>query len=145
MKPWTLLIAALLAVSLPLAALADKPAHAGKGHGHGNGKAHDRQAARHDGPVVVPSRRAATACPPGLAKKDPPCIPPGQARKSAGLAVGDRIDWSRVHIVRRPGLYGLADAPSGQSYAIVDGRLVRVDDGTARILSIIRGVDALLD
>ncbi|HRO13718.1 MAG TPA: hypothetical protein PLL33_01490 [Paracoccus sp. (in: a-proteobacteria)] len=144
MKPWTLLIAALLAVSQPLAALADKPAHAGKGNGHGNGKAHAPQVMRHDGPVVVPSRRAATACPPGLAKKNPPCIPPGQARE-AGWEVGDRIDWDRAHVVRRPGLYGLAEAPSGQRYAIIDGRLVRVDNDTARILAIIRGVTALLD
>ena len=81
-------------------------------------------------------------CPPGLAKKSPACVPPGQARN--GL-VGRVVDWRDVHVVRKPGLYGLAQAPSGQNYAIVDGRLVRIDSRTAKVLSIIRTVDAILD
>ena len=59
--------------------------------------------------------------------------------------VGRVVDWRDVHVVRKPGLYGLAQAPSGQNYAIVDGRLVRIDSRTAKVLSIIRTVDAILD
>ncbi|WP_167626654.1 RcnB family protein [Paracoccus luteus] len=167
------LLAGLMAATLPLSALADKPAHAG-GNNSGNGnkgqsqhsaKARDhapqlrrapvvviRDTDRRRDPVVVvdPDRPARTlvqrACPPGLAKKSPACVPPGQARKMDGrVVVGDRIDWNHVHVVTRPGLYGLTEPPRGQRYAIVDGRLVRVDSGTARILSIIRLVEALLD
>jgi hypothetical protein len=32
-------------------------------------------------------------CPPGLAKKDNGCLPPGQARQIAGDAAADRYDW----------------------------------------------------
>ena len=165
----TALLAGLLAATLPLAALADKPGHAGgKGNGHGKGKhaarvQSDRRAPemRRDPVVVVRDRAwgsvvvvdrgdppvrvmAQRACPPGLAKKDPACVPPGQAGKG-GIVVGDRIDWDRAHVVTRPGLYGLAVPPPGQRYAVVDGRLVRIDEDSARILSIVRLVDALLD
>ena len=69
-------------------------------------------------------------------------MPPGQARN--GL-VGRVMNWRDVHLVRKPGLYGLADAPDGQRYAIGAGRLVRIDAGTAKVLSVIRAVDAILD
>lgn len=169
-RPFPFLAAAVLTVSVPLSALADKPAHAGKnGNGHAKverkikhkaHKAHKsvspRQAAERevrrggvipvvvgDTPVVVAPRRIVQNCPPGLAKKDPPCVPPGQAKKGRG--VGNVVDWDHVHIVTRPGLYGLSEPPNGQRYAIVDGRLVRVDSQTSKILSIIRLVDAILD
>lgn len=119
-------IAIALALALPAAAQADRPPHAGGKNGRGpvTGVADDRH------------------CPPGLAKKSPACVPPGQARQ--GL-IGRVLDRDRIHYVRKPGLYGLADAPDGQRYAIVDGRLVRIDAGTAKVLSVIRAVDAILD
>lgn len=91
-------------------------------------------------PAVM--RLAQPHCPPGLAKKNPPCVPPGQARQAA---VGAVIDLGSVHLVSRPGLYGLGEPPKGQRYAVVNGRLMRVDRETGRILSIIRIVDAILD
>lgn len=114
------LFAGALALSLPGAASADS--------GHKSGK--------------FVTANAAARCPPGLAKKSPACVPPGQARK--GL-VGSVVDWSDVHVVRKPGLYGLANAPNGQRYAIVNGKLVRIDSQTAKVLSVIRAVDAILD
>lgn len=86
----------------------------------------------------------AQGCPPGLAKKSPACVPPGQAKRNA-VRVGDVVDLRRVHIVTQPGAYGLSVPPSGDRYAIVDGRLVRVDSGTGKILSILRLIDAILD
>lgn len=174
LRPFPAFAAAIMALSLPMAALADKPAHAGNGHGKTNverkikHKSHKNaqkpkqarkaveRAARAAAvaavpvvvgsghPVVVPpvTRVQARHCPPGLAKKDPACIPPGQAKK---MGVGGVVDWDHVHIVRRPGLYGLTDAPKGQRYAIVDGRLVRIDESTRKILSVIRLVDTILD
>ncbi|RNF33483.1 hypothetical protein A7A09_016755 [Paracoccus methylarcula] len=85
-------------------------------------------------------------CPPGLAKKSPSCVPPGQAKKHGiRLGVGDFIDWDDVHIVTRPGRYGLSMPPDGNRYAIVDGQLVRVNRDSGKILSILRLVDAILD
>lgn len=154
LRPLTAATVALLALTLPAATLADKPAHAGKGHGKGKHtververRAHARQddvrrAVRQASrPVVV---HAQAGCPPGLAKKNPACVPPGQARKHI-RAVGDSIDWDDVHVITRPGLYGLGVPPSGQRYAIVDGRLVRVDRETGRILSVVRMMNAILD
>ena len=83
-------------------------------------------------------------CPPGLARKSPSCVPPGQAKKS-GLRVGDVIDLGSAHIVTRPGAYGLSTPPAGDRYAIVDGRLVRVDPDSGKVLSILRLIDAILD
>lgn len=96
-------------------------------------------------------------CPPGLAKKDPACVPPGQARARSDdrrhydrdrrdhLRTGDIIDLRHVHIVTRPGLYGLNDPRRNERYAVVDGRLVRVDESTGKVLNIIRLIDAILD
>ena len=154
MRPVTALAAALSMMLLPVAAVADKPAHAG-----GNAKkaqkierkverrtgkrAQERaQTGRAPVAIMAPGRAMANVCPPGLAKKSPACVPPGQAKKDM---VGSVVRWNDVHIVTRPGLYGLGDPPSGQRYAVVDGRLVRVDRDTGRILSILRLVDAILD
>jgi hypothetical protein len=63
-----LLLVAAAGLTLPGAALAD-PGH-GRGHGHGNGVGNEQG-----------------GCPPGLAKKNNGCLPPGQARK---LARGQR-------------------------------------------------------
>ncbi|SET42774.1 RcnB family protein [Paracoccus homiensis] len=88
----------------------------------------------------------AQGCPPGLAKKSPSCVPPGQAKKiSRGFVVGDVIDIRRAHVVSHPGRYGLSNPPEGDLYVVKDGRLVRVDGRTGQILSILRVVDALLD
>ncbi len=91
-------------------------------------------------PVVLPGFGAAYACPPGLAKKDPPCIPPGQARKGA-----------RIHVAERDALYFLDDyprydlpgLPDGQRYAVVDDRIVVIDAESYEILQLIRVFRAL--
>ena len=126
----------------------------------GNGKGNGHKKARVEHSVVVIDRDrdrvvsrdrdiVVANCPPGLAKKNPPCIPPGQARRGngehRGLSVGDVLDWDDIHIVNQPGLYGLGNPPDGNRYAIVDGRLVRVESETGRLLSIIRLVNAILD
>lgn len=121
------LVALTMAIAAPMASAKDHRAN----HEQRNGNA-----------------RVVGHCPPGLAKKDPACVPPGQARATRDhyqLRVGDVIDLQHVHIVTRPGLYGL-DAPrSSDRYAVVNGRLVRVDESTGKILTIIRLVEAILD
>ena len=88
-------------------------------------------------------------CPPGLAKKDPPCVPPGQAKKRSGsddwrIDVGRSLE-GRDYVVVRSWQYGLEPAPRGSDYAVYDGMLVRIDEDTAEVLDLIRAVQAIAD
>ena len=74
-------------------------------------------------------------CPPGLAKKNPPCVPPGQAKKL--YRVGDRYyndDYLSDYDRRR---YNLPRLGSGESYYRVGDSLIRVDNETREILELI--------
>jgi hypothetical protein len=80
----------------------------------------------------------ATGCPPGLAKKDPPCIPPGLAAPNAGAGdVPDDpygIDESLpagYTIVLDPKLY----APNDRAQFVREGdEIYRVDAITGEVL-----------
>lgn len=72
------LLAGAAALGIAGAAVA-KP---GNGHGYGHGNPH---AYGYEGPVGY----GHGGCPPGLAKKNPSCMPPGQAKKLYG--VGQRL------------------------------------------------------
>lgn len=81
-------------------------------------------------------------CPPGLAKKNPPCVPPGLAKK---WRVGDRYDgdWDPVRDWRR---YDLSRPRRGEDWIRVsDDVMLRVDDETRMVISIIRLADLLTD
>ncbi|RDW12549.1 hypothetical protein [Paracoccus thiocyanatus] len=67
------------------------------------------------------------------------------ADRPAVLRVGDRLEEVRLHMVTRPGLYGMSQAPDGSRYGIVDGKLIRYDPESAQVLSIIRQVDRIVD
>lgn len=81
------------------------------------------------------------ACPPGLAKKSPACIPPGQARKSGHDYVGHRLIGDYV-IVTTPERYGLDPR---HRYARQDGYLFRIDRDTMEVLTLIGAVSAILN
>ncbi|UOA26898.1 transketolase [Pseudosulfitobacter sp. DSM 107133] len=90
-------------------------------------------------------------CPPGLAKKDPPCVPPGLAKQGVtydqwidhddGYYDGLLRDRTRVYRDRdiQPyddlllnstqiaNLFNLAPAPYGKRYALIDGMPVLLD------------------
>jgi hypothetical protein len=137
MRPRLPFTAALIAVALAAPALADKD------RGHGGQRAFHAQA----------------WCPPGLAKKSPACIPPGQAKKHARtyhdrdadwrygsdwnryIRIGDEIDdrWMRID---DPYRYGLN--PDYFYYRALD-RVFRIDPQTRQVLSFIGLVDALLN
>ncbi len=71
-------------------------------------------------------------CPPGLAKKAVPCVPPGQAKHR----IGDRFDYDDY---RRIDDYDRFDLPpiGGNEGYYRDGRIVyRVDRTTRRVLAI---------
>ena len=101
-------------------------------------------------------------CPPGLAKKDPPCVPPGLARKGMGYdewVSYEASDYDRYWLERRAllldgitrpaernwlqadeiaALYGLAPAPAGQRYALIDGLPVLLDEDDYTALLLLR-------
>lgn len=88
-------------------------------------------------------------CPPGLAKKDPPCVPPGLAKKGVTYEEWVTYDDDRIgelYLEQRDAylgsdivfgddrllltsdqiasLYGLRPAPSDKRYALIDGQPV---------------------
>jgi hypothetical protein len=95
-------------------------AHPGNGHGHGGGG---------------PQGYGIGGCPPGLAKKAIPCVPPGQAKKMYGvgqtlpLGVADPYSFGQIPNNLRS-QYGLT--PYG-SYYYGNGYLYRVDPRTMLI------------
>ena len=110
----------LALLALPGAALAHhKPGHSG-------GPSRGQPAA-----IVNPS---VGHCPPGLAKKDPPCIPPGQARHR-GYEVGDRFDGDLIFV--QPDRFGLPPLRDGEAYVRVGDSILRLDRNERLILDIV--------
>ena len=89
------------------------------------------------GKMVV--RVGAKHCPPGLAKKNNGCNPPGQVKHR--YRVGDRIDHD-YYVIRRPGRYGL---DPDESYFRVGDYVYRVDKETREVLDLIGAIAAVLD
>lgn len=90
---------------------------------------------------------APKGCPPGLAKKDPPCVPPGLAKQGVGtddwLRRGDYLDRDHDRL-RNPEIYGLPSIGGNEGY-YRDGRIVyRVDERTRRVIEWIELTDEIL-
>lgn len=119
--------------------------------GHGNGDAAEPAPVEHDHKARLDvdvsivlgdaERRIvrdhyASNCPPGLAKKNNGCLPPGQAKKryAVGKPIPDGVNLEVLPnevIVRLPGL------PPGYGYRVVDGDLVVVAVATLVVLDAI--------
>ncbi|MDF3605595.1 hypothetical protein PE067_05205 [Paracoccus sp. DMF-8] len=69
----------------------------------------------------------------------------GTAQSGGAFKIGARVDPQELHVVTRPGLYGMGHPPRGNSYGVVNGRLIRFDPDTMQLLSVIRDVDQILD
>lgn len=96
-------------------------------------------------------------CPPGLAKKATPCVPPGLAKKGVrapdydyireydGYRAGDRYVWTdRYDRIRDYDRYRLPRLDENETY-YRDGRFVlRVDNETRRVIELIRLADIVL-
>lgn len=65
---------------------------------------------------------------------------PGQTAQAdeAKLREGDMVPTGKAKLIERPGLYGLGPEQPGSRYAVVEGKLVRLDAKTLKILSILR-------
>ncbi|MFN3524901.1 MAG: hypothetical protein ACK4YU_02325 [Paracoccus sp. (in: a-proteobacteria)] len=75
----------------------------------------------------------------------PPPAAAAQQTSRPGIAVGDIAPRDQMHLVTRPGAYGLSDPPGTDRYAIVGGQLVRIDGASGKILSALRRVERILD
>ncbi|SFL39344.1 hypothetical protein [Shimia aestuarii] len=121
-----------LPMALAALALAATPAFAGNGNGKTKGP-------KHADPTYVAN------CPPGLAKKNPPCIPPGQAKKKypgyhPAYKNGDKI-LRDYKIIRDYDRYGLDDS---YLYYMVGREIFRMSPDTGRVIAFIGLADALL-
>ncbi|WP_428925523.1 hypothetical protein [Marinibacterium sp. SX1] len=125
MKP---ILIALLAGSMSLTAGAAL-ANNGNGKGNGHGNSHKSK-----GNVVQVTPTA--SCPPGLAKKNPPCVPPGQAKKyNPGQYINDYT------YIRNPGNYGL-----NNGYYVTAGNYVyRINKDTREVLNLVGAVADILN
>ncbi len=120
-----------LALSLAVLALC-----AGAADAEGKGKPSASQKA--------PAGLSSSHCPPGLAKKNPPCVPPGQAKDEDGAppyAVGERILDGWV-LVPDPDRYGILEPGT---YWRVGDHFFRVDRETGEVLAVLGVLSRLLD
>lgn len=76
-------------------------------------------------------------CPPGLAKKNNGCLPPGQAKKR--YVVGRALPTGVV-IGAVPSGIRLSRAPVGYSYAYVDGDILLIDAATRVVADVIENI-----
>lgn len=141
MKPVRLLSLAALAAALSVAC-APASADPGKNKGwKGHGK-HVEVRRQFDPRLPEVVYRA--DCPPGLAKKSPSCVPPGQAKKHApyyGTRVGDVLPGGSYVVIRDPRRYDL-EQRRGWDYYRDDDRIYRVDSSTRKILSVLNVIEA---
>ena len=123
----TILLAAAAAMAvLPVAAAADAQ---GRGHGRGHGNSH-----------ATGNRHGGAHCPPGLANRNPPCVPPGQARRHL-YSVGQRLPLDAGGLIGFGGLpRDLRDryeVPPGYRYIYRDDSIYVVDPRTRLVQDII--------
>lgn len=129
----------------------------GQGRGQGNpgsGKGPSQTAAPGNVNIVVTERDrgaiygyyrplyAAGNCPPGLAKKNNGCLPPGQAKKL--WAIGQPLSAGVVfYPLPAPLLGQLTPAPSGYQYVRVANDILMMAIGTQLIVSAIADLGAM--
>lgn len=88
-------------------------------------------------PILVGGKKKAH-CPPGLAKKAVPCVPPGQVKNR--YRVGDRIDRDYI-LINDPYRYGLN---RGSNYVRAGDYVYRIDPDTRKVLNLIGAVADIL-
>ncbi|MDN3713459.1 hypothetical protein QWZ10_20035 [Paracoccus cavernae] len=134
---------ASLILAAALGAVSSAPSFADPGNGRGNGKGNGARHSHDRGPERDHRNRAryVADCPPGLAKKDPPCIPPGQVGKRYGTRIGDTLRIGDYRLIRDRDRYDL-DYRRGWDYYRDDERVYRIDRDTRKILAVINLIDA---
>jgi hypothetical protein len=111
----------------------------GNGHGHGNAYGYDKHGSAHAYGVNGPIGYGVGGCPPGLAKKNNGCMPPGQARKlyrtGQRLPSGYGNAWSYNQIPYE--LRRQYDLDRNNRYYYGDGYIYSVDPRTRLIESVV--------
>lgn len=145
-KPMVVALLVSAAFATSGAAWADKPSWAGKG------KPESRQDERHDGNpsghFSEDSRRIlsdyygrrakAGKCPPGLAKKNNGCLPPGQAKK---WAKGQPLPHDvRYHDLPRELLKRLPPPPPKHRYVQVAQDILLIAVGTSMVVDAVEDI-----
>jgi len=136
---WFVALALALSLVHPITLFAQKP-KAQKGKSPNSQvtvvfSATQREAAR----LYFVNEHGRGNCPPGLAKKQNGCLPPGQAKKryvvGQSLPPGFLVGTLPVELSVRIG-----PAPAGYLYGIVDGDLVKLAAGTMLVVDAIEGL-----
>lgn len=143
---------ALAAVLFAAPAVAKNNGNHGNGHGnsnghrqsewssgdedHGNGKGKSHHSRQDDRNVL---RKYVLAkykknCPPGLAKKNPPCIPPGQSKK---YKIGSHLQEGEYQSLPNYIIEQLTPAPDYGRYVRVDQNVYLITEGTRKVLEAI--------
>ena len=78
-------------------------------------------------------------CPPGLAKKNNGCLPPGQAKK---YGIGNRLDVGYKHLPRDL-LNLLGPAPQGTFYGMVDKDILLISEAGKKVLDAVTLLSAV--
>ncbi len=86
-------------------------------------------------------------CPPGLAKKSPPCVPPGQAKKGVTeWKQGDVVPTDQINVwITLPYRYGLPPLGPGERYVVVGGQILKVDDQTYKVIALYKALTDLFN
>jgi len=115
-------------------ALAEKPEWAGEGKGHGKGKGgkkHFDDDKRYEVRHYYEEQYRRGHCPPGLAKKDNGCMPPGQAKK---WRVGHPLPKDVViYDVPRALVVKIGVPPEGYKYVRVAADILLIAIGTRMV------------
>ena len=81
-------------------------------------------------------------CPPGLAKKSPRCIPPGQVNK---FALGDFLPDGEFDFVLNPFDFHLPGLGEGEGYVQIGDAFVKVNRETFEILNLFDALGQVLN
>ena len=108
--------------------------------------------AEETGAPVVLTGASPFFCPPGLADREPACVPPGQARQGVtteewlGYGPGDAVPEDAVVWIDNETAFGdLPPLPEGQRYAVINGTIVALDEERYELLELVRTAAALLE
>jgi hypothetical protein len=139
MRSAPILIGSIVCLLFSAPAWADKDKE--KGHGHGHGEGRGVAAAPGNVRVFVTERDRSAVytfyrteyvggrCPPGLARKDIGCLPPGQAKRL--WAIGSPLPPTvQFFPLPAPLLAQLTPAPEGYQYVRVDNDILLMTLGT---------------
>ena len=134
-----LMLVAALAVAPALAK--DKGDHDKGKHGspHAEDQDHGKHFGDHDRAAIrdyYGDAGRGGGCPPGLAKKNNGCLPPGQAKK---WQIGERLPPTVVYEPLPPALVvQLTPPPSGYRYVRVAGDILMIGAGTRLVVDAIQ-------